>query len=107
MVFIWNGQDCEVNIYRTVYSDGSLYIYLTDESDRFFLSLSSNIYYSKDLVGSICAYVNLHTLPDADRFIVKYRLGKSEGSYRRVGIIKYGLYSFDLEKIEERDLHIR
>lgn len=103
MKFIWNKQKCEVRVYRTTYSDGALHIYLEDESGRFFLSLSSHIYYSQH-IANIFAFVNLSSLSDADRFIVKNKLGKSTGITKIDKRQKYYLYQFDFNNITEKEI---
>ena len=104
MIYIWNDQKFNVKAYRTIYDNGSLHVYITDESGRFFLSLSSNTYYSKYIDSNEYAYVELNRLPDADRFIVYNHLGESTGSVRVIGRSKYYLYRFNIDNIKEKTL---
>lgn len=104
MIIEWNGQECEVKVRRTKYRDGSLYVFLLDERDNYFLSLSSNTYYSQFLTEENQAYLSGYNVSEYDKFIVQNHLGKFTGTVKRLGAFKFYLYEFDMDNIPEEKL---
>lgn len=109
MIIEWNGQECEVEVRRTKYTDGSLYVFLIDDRGKYFLPLSSNNYYSQFLIEENQAYISWYNVSEYDRFIVQNHLGESTGIVKRLGAFKFYLYEFDIDNIQKEsgNIHIR
>lgn len=79
--------------------DDSVYLCVWNEEVGSIADLTVCLGGKPSWTGDNCAYVNVHNLPCAMRFIEEYKLGTPTGVVGRNGYCEYPLVEFDMERV--------
>ena len=88
------GQKINVQLVKTTYNDGSLFLALETEQSELYGLLTKNI--NDKTLQPNQAYVDILSSADPVRFIENYEIGKQNGKTKKIGSIEYPLYDFNI-----------
>lgn len=84
--------------------NGNLCILLSELEDNGFIPYGALTVNLQEKLSDYFAYVDTNNIPEAQKFIEDYELGKFTGLFGRSGYCLYPLYAFDSERLRELSL---